>query len=212
MKLTTTILTAATATTLVLVSCKNPAETSTAAEVSEAKELSTVQGQGQKWVIGEGSSITFVGSKVTGSHEGGFEKFDGHFYVQDGQLSEAGHQVVIDLNSTFSDNAKLTAHLKNTDFFDVATYPTSTFTVTGLKEQSGPKDATHELTGNFDLHGVTKSLAIPIKVDQSDDKIQVTADFFIKRSDFGIEYPGKQDDLIRDEVVIRFDLHATPAE
>jgi hypothetical protein len=31
------------------------------------------------------------------------------------------------------------------------------------------------------------------------------------RFDFGIVYPGKPDDLIRDEVVVKFDVVATPA-
>ena len=41
--------------------------------------------------------------------------------------------------------------------------------------------------------------------------VRAQAEFFIKRNDFGIIYPGKPDDLIRDEVVIRFDLIAVPA-
>jgi hypothetical protein len=36
------------------------------------------------------------------------------------------------------------------------------------------------------------------------------SEFDINRKDFGIVYPGKPDDLIRDEVVIRLDLKATP--
>ena len=37
------------------------------------------------------------------------------------------------------------------------------------------------------------------------------AEFSLMRFDFGIVYPGKKDDLIRDEVVVKFDLVATPA-
>ena len=41
--------------------------------------------------------------------------------------------------------------------------------------------------------------------------MNITADFFINRFDFDIEFPGKTDDLIRKEVVIRFDLNAKPS-
>jgi hypothetical protein len=40
--------------------------------------------------------------------------------------------------------------------------------------------------------------------------VKIAATFDIKRKDFGIVYPGKAEDLIRDEVVIRLDLVAKP--
>jgi len=205
-----TIIITAAASTLLFVSCKNPAESSTEASVSEAKEVSTAASTGTKWIIADSSAITFTGSKVTGSHSGGFKKFTGHFHVDGKTLATSGHQVVIDMTSTYSDAEKLTGHLTSPDFFDVATYPTSTFTVTDIKEQSGAKGETHALTGNFEFHGVTKSITIPVVVSGTDKEINVTADFFINRFDFNIVYPGKTDDLIRKEVVIKFDLKATP--
>ncbi|MCP5535769.1 MAG: YceI family protein [Akkermansiaceae bacterium] len=206
-----TIIITAAATSLLLVSCKNPAGSSTEARVSEAQEVSTEAITGTKWVFADSSTITFTGSKVTGSHEGGFNRFTGHFYVDGITLAPSGHKIVIDMTSTYSDAEKLTGHLTSADFFDVATYPTSTFTVTGIEEKSGARGETHVLTGNFDFHGVTKSITIPVVVSPSDKEINVTADFFINRFDFNIEYPGKTDDLIRKEVVIKFNLKATPA-
>ena len=208
MKYNLIITTAATA--LILASCKNPAESSTEANVSKAKEVSTEATTGTKWIISESSTISFIGSKVTGSHEGGFKKFSGHFYIDGNTLAPSGHEVVIDMTSTYSDAEKLTGHLLSADFFDVATYPTSTFTVTGIEEQPGTKGQTHTLTGNFDFHGVTRSITIPVVVTKSDKEIHVKADFFINRFDFNVKYPGKTDDLIRKEVVIKFDLKATP--
>ena len=205
-----TIIITSAASTLLFVSCKNPAESSTEASVSEAKEVSTEASTGTKWVFADSSTITFTGSKVTGSHEGGFKKFTGHFYVDGSTLAPSGHQVIIDMTSTYADDEKLAGHLTSPDFFDVEAYPTSTFTVTGIKAQSGDKGETHALTGNFEFHGVTKSITIPVVVSNSEKEINVTADFFINRFDFNVEYPGKTDDLIRKEVVIKFNLKATP--
>ena len=206
----TALLTIAGATTLLLVSCKNPADSSTAATVSEAKDVSTIAATGQKWSFTKDSTITFIGSKVTGSHEGGFKEFSGHFYVDGDTLTASGHELIIDMDSTYSDAEKLTGHLKSADFFNVEAIPTSTFTVTGLEAKTGVKGETHLLTGNFNFHGVTKSIDIPVTVAQSADNINLKADFFINRIDFNIKYPGKKDDLIREEVVIRFDLNAKP--
>ncbi|MGJ8672932.1 YceI family protein [Rubritalea sp.] len=205
-----TLLALSSATTLLLVSCENPADNSTAAKVSDAKEVPTSVVTGQKWNFTDNSKITFVGSKVTGSHEGGFKKFSGHFYVDGKTLTASGHEVLIDMDSTWSDSEKLTSHLKNPDFFDVPQFPNSKFVVTGIEEKTGPTGETHLLTGNFTLHGITKSINIPVSVNQTPDTINVKADFFINRFDFDVKYAGKKDDLIRKEVVIRFDLHAKP--
>ena len=206
----TTLLTLAGATTLLIVSCENPADSSTEAKVSAAKEVSTAATTGQKWSFTKDSSITFVGSKVTGSHDGGFKEFSGHFYVDGDTLAASGHEVVIDMTSTFADDPKLQGHLISADFFNVEAIPTSTFIVTGIEAKTGAKGETHLLTGNFNFHGVTKSIDIPVTVTQSADAFNLKADFFINRFDFNVKYPGMQDDLINEEVVIRFNLNAKP--
>lgn len=160
------------------------------------------------YVFTEDSKIGFVGSKVTGSHEGGFKTFTGGFAVAGDELASGTHQIVIDMDSTWSDSEKLTGHLKNADFFDVETYPESTFVLTSVEaiEEGG----THRLEGELTLHGVTRKIAFPATVTVADEQVTLTSEFSINRFDFGIEYPGKADDLIRKEVVIKLDLRAVP--
>ena len=187
-----------------MTSCKNKADATPDAAVSEAT-TDIHSTEGQTYEISDTSTIGFIGSKVTGSHEGGFKKFDGHFVVKDG-LPNAG-EVVIHMESTWSDAEKLTGHLKSADFFDVENIPESTFRITALKAK---EDKTYELSGNLTLHGVTKNITFPTQISNSDDALMVKAEFDINRKDFGIVYPGKKDDLIRDEVIIKFDLLAKP--
>lgn len=203
---TTTILTTAAA--AALVSCENPADKTTTATTGEAVEVeaTTTEG-GTKYVFTDASAIGFIGSKVTGSHEGGFKSFTGHFHVADGAPVGNDHQVVIDMNSTWSDNDKLTGHLKNADFFNVEEFPESRFEVTGLEKTS---DGAYSISGNFTLHGQTKNITFPASVSQDGETVKIAAEFDINRQDFGISYAGKKDDLIRDEVVIKLDLHAAP--
>lgn len=189
-------------------SCGNPADTSTDAEVSEAIEKEPVTStEGVKYVFTKESKIGFTGSKVTGSHDGGFNTFTGHFTLADGAPVGNDHKVTIDMRSTWADDEKLTGHLKSDDFFDVESHPISTFDVTSVEKQ---KDGTYHIAGNFSLHGVEKNIKIPATVSMDGDTVKIASEFDINRKDFDINYPGKQDDLIRDEVVIRFDLTAVP--
>ena len=189
-------------------SCDNPADSTTDAEVSDAVEKETVTvADGVKYVFTADSKIGFTGSKVTGSHDGGFKTFTGHFTIADGAPVGNDHKVTIDMTSTWSDNEDLTGHLKSEDFFDVEKFPTSTFDVTGVEKQ---EDGTYHIAGNFTLHGVTKNIKIPATVSKEGETVKIASEFDINRKDFDINYPGKQDDLIRDEVVIRLDLTANP--
>lgn len=192
---------------LAFASCENPAEKTANAEVKGAVAKTTETAGGTKYVFTPESKIEFTGSKVTGKHDGGFKSFTGHFTVKDGTAVGNDHKVVIDMNSTWADNEKLTEHLKSGDFFDVAKHGQTTFDVTELKKNS---DTSYTVSGNFKLHGVEKNISFPAEVSRNGDAVKIKAEFDINRKDFGIVYAGKADDLIRDEVVIRLDLEAKP--
>jgi len=194
---------------LTVVSCENPADKTSDAAVKDKveKTTDTTAVSGTKYVFTPESTIGFVGSKVTGSHNGGFKTFTGHFTVKDGKPVGNDHKVTIDMASTWSDAEKLTGHLKSPDFFDVEKFPQTTFDVTELK--AGDNGA-YTVAGNFTLHGVTKNISFPATVTQGTDTVTIKSEFDIKRKDFGIVYPGKAEDLIRDEVIIKLDLTAKP--
>ena len=192
---------------------KNPAEDVPKADVSAASNAAassaSPSGAGKTYAFGpNGSSIDFVGSKVTGSHKGGFKQFAGELNVVNGKVADAGNKVVINTTSLWADNERLTGHLKSPDFFDVAKNPTATFvtsTVTATPSNS-------IIAGNLTLHGVTKHISFPAKVQVSDQAVEVSAQFFVNRFDFEMKYPGKADDLIRKEVVLNLNIKATPGK
>ena len=68
------------------------------------------------------------------------------------------------------------------------------------------------MTGNFQLHGVTKSVTFPATIGVSADAITVESTFTINRKDFGINYAGPADNLIRDEVVMTLHIKAEKAK
>jgi len=172
----------------------------------DAKPSATPVASAKDYIIRAESKMGFVGSKVTGSHDGGFKRFAGKISAANGVV--VGAKVKIAMDSTWADNPRLTGHLKSPDFFDVVKYPTATFSVTAVADAKGTKS----VTGNLDLHGVTKSISFPAEIQVTDDAVTVKAEFAINRKDFNINYPGKPNDLIRDNVVLKLDIKATPGD
>lgn len=203
----------------VLAACSNPADNKPVAAVADAvvtpaavttpagSTATTTATVGALYRITPDSKVTFVGSKVTGSHHGGFNKFSGEITAPGAVIETAGVKVEIAMDSIFTDTERLTGHLKSPDFFDVAKYPTATFQSTQIAKVADG----YQLTGNLTLHGVTKSISFPAKITAEAAGATATAEFVIKRKDFNIVYPGKPNDLIRDEVVIHLEINAVPA-
>lgn len=199
---------------LLLLGCSNPAREVPGASVaaptnSTAAATTTPEPGGLPFAFGPTSAtIDFIGSKVTGRHNGGFRNFAGEFKVTDGHLADTGNKIVIDMSSTWADNERVGGHLKSPDFFNVGQFPTATFESISI----APKSTNFLVTGNLTLHGVTKEISFPAQIKVEDGGVTVGAGFFINRFDFGIQYPGKANDLVRKEVVLRLAVKATPGK
>jgi polyisoprenoid-binding protein YceI len=155
----------------------------------------------------EDSKLEFVGAKVTRKHDGSFGKFTGAVETPDGKPESSRVTVEVDIASLTADEAKLTGHLKSPDFFDAAKFPAAKFTSTSVTP-GGDKGATHTITGNLEMHGVTKSIAFPATLKFAPEAVDASSEFVINRKDFGIVYAGKADDLIKDEVALKLTIHA----
>lgn len=162
---------------------------------------------GEIWMVDPGtSSITALGAKITQTHPIVFHEFSGKMGVADGKL--AGVAFEVDMPSLEADVAKLTTHLKTPDFFDVETYPKSTFVSTMITEGSDIEGMTHTVKGDFTIHGKTKRTTFPAKVTMDGDKLSAETEFALNRQDFGVTYPGRPDDLVQDKVVLTVKLNA----
>jgi polyisoprenoid-binding protein YceI len=198
------------AASLALAACDNkPTQDKPVAKVAEPVAVPKGEATGTAYAFSNaGSKIGFVGAKVTGKHEGSFGTFTGTVRVPDGDVTKGSVTVSIDIASLTTDNERLTGHLKSDEIFDAAKFPKASFTSTSVKA-GGEKGATHTITGNLELHGVTKSITFPATVKVAGDKVDVDSELGINRKDFGLVYPGKPDDLIKDEVLIKLTIRAS---
>jgi polyisoprenoid-binding protein YceI len=156
----------------------------------------------------QNSQVAWTGSKVTGKHEGSFSSFTGEITLVDGAVDKSRVTVDIDTASLTTVPENLVHHLKTADFFNVEQFPKATFASTSIAKTVSDKPNTYQVTGNLTLHGVTKSISFPANIVVEGDTVTAEATFAINRKDFSINYPGKVDDAIRDDVLIRLSLHA----
>jgi polyisoprenoid-binding protein YceI len=144
-------------------------------------------------LTGDNTKVTFVGKKPDGKHEGGFTKASGTATVPDGDLTKLTVTIDIDADSLFSDDAKLTGHLKSADFFDVKNNPKATFKSTKVEKA----DKLYVVTGELTLHGKTKTTSFPATIIEADGTLTVSTTFPLDRTQWGMNYgKGKVDDTV----------------
>jgi len=193
---------------LLTFACADPAANKTKATVGNAapeSEAAKPANAETLPITPQDSKVDFVAAKVTRSHNGSFQRFNGSIDLVNNSPEQSRVTIDIEANSVVTDEADLTKHLQTPDFFDVAKFPKATFTSAKIEPAGG---ANYNITGNFDLHGIKKSISFPATIQVAPDKVTVNAEFSINRKDWGLTYPGKADDLIRDGVVIKLNVNA----
>tara|TARA_B100000508_G_scaffold135726_1_gene127867 strand:+ start:159 stop:830 length:672 start_codon:yes stop_codon:yes gene_type:complete len=202
----------ATITTLGFVSCKNQAKE---AETTEAQEVASTPAVSEEYTVSmDASEIQWKGTKPTGSHNGTVNVSEGTVVMKDERL-EAG-KFVIDMTSIVSLDAEgdmkqnLEAHLKGTvegkegDFFNVNTYPTASFALTGVKENEEGKAM---IEGNLTIKDKTNNITFPATVTHEGKQVVIQSEpFSIDRTKWGVNYGSKSifdnlgDKFINDDI------------
>lgn len=148
----------------------------------------------------QNTKIQFVCAHVGAKpdpRKGGFGKFNGKAVVDGKALKSVSLE--IDTASLFTEFDMLTTHLKSPDFFEVRRFPTARFESTKIESGAGGS----QITGKLTLHGVTKEVSFPAKVEVTDAGVKLTSEFTINRLEFGINYdPKKVEDKVSLTVVV----------
>ncbi len=135
------------------------------------------------------SSVGFaVTHMVISTVKGKFNEFSGSLSL-DGSAIQ-GAKGTIQVKSIDTGIEKRDNHLRSPDFFDAATYPTITFQSKRV-EKKGDETVVY---GDFTMHGVTKELALPIKMKGpikdpwGNARIGIEAKAKVNRKDFGLKW------------------------
>lgn len=133
------------------------------------------------------SSINFVGKHVGEDPKprlGGFAAFQGVMQVDPDNKKINTIDVWIEVDSIWTEFAKLTGHLKNADFFEVEKFPHSRFVSTDIKMGNAGECT---VTGELMLHGQTESISFPAKYEFKNGGLLFSAEFVLDRSKFGMD-------------------------
>ena len=162
----------------------------------------------------EASTVKWVGSKITSSHEGDIKISSGKLVLEDGML--LGGEFVIDMTSIICTDLKpneggdkLVKHLKADDFFGVENHPTSTLKITNVSHVSA---SNYLITADLTIKGITHPVDFNADVKINNNAYLATATLVFDRTKYGIEYNSGSffdnlgDYLILDDITLELFL------
>ena len=143
-------------------------------------------------------------SKVRGH----FGNIGGTIVMNESDITKSTINVTIDVTSVDTSVPARDNDLKSANFFDVAQFPTATFTSTSISKSGGGLT----ISGNLTLHGVTKPVVLnadapvgPVNGMDKKPHYGFSATTTLKRTDFGIAAKAPTS-IIGDDVALTIDL------
>ncbi|HEX4608071.1 MAG TPA: YceI family protein, partial [Urbifossiella sp.] len=135
----------------------------------------------------DNTRVTFIGTAGKTSHEGTFDRLSGTWELPTDDPKDSRLSVRIETDSLRTKIALLTAHLKRADFLDVQTFPVATFASTRIDpDPSGSGVTTYRVTGEFTIHGVTRTVAFPARLVVGPDAAALEGTFPVSQTAFGM--------------------------
>ena len=154
------------------------------------------------------SNVEFTGYKVGGEQNCTFFEFEGSLAAIANDPRTLVVDMSVDLESIIHDNQTFVIVMLGEAFFDVKNHPTGTF-----KSSKVEKDGEGwKVTGDLTLRGKAVTIAFPADIELSDDGASLDATFRVDRLAWGMNWEGKKDALIKDEVDMSISLVAEKSD
>ena len=142
--------------------------------------------------------------------EGRFKSFDGTIGID--RQNPAASKVDLTIQTTTIDTGveNRDNDLRSPNYFDVGTYPTITFKSTKIEPKGNDQ---YDVTGEFSMHGVTKTIRVPVKhlgfAPGKTEKAGFEVALPLSRKDYGITSGGP---IVGDDVEINIQVEANKAK
>jgi polyisoprenoid-binding protein YceI len=141
---------------------------------------------------------------------GRFGNVNATIQYNEADITKSSVQVTIDVSTIDTGVQGRDADLKSAGFFDVATFPTATFTSTSVTRNG----SNLTIAGNLTLHGITKPVVLDVEgptapVTDRRNKVHCgfSATATIHRTDFGVA-PKMPAAMLGDDVKLTIEIDA----
>jgi polyisoprenoid-binding protein YceI len=155
------------------------------------------------------TSVFKIKHANTANFYGRFNGPNGSFSLDAADPTKSSFSIELNANNVDTGNPQRDAHLKSPDFFNAKQYPTIAFKSTAVKAGDSPN--TLAVTGNLTMHGVTKSITIPVELTGNGEfmgakRAGVEATLNVKLTDYEIKGTPA---VLSDEVKVIVSLEGT---
>lgn len=160
------------------------------------------------------SEVAFQVRHLLSKVRGRFADFAGTIQFDEAQPRNSRVDVVIQAASVDTAEPDRDKHLRSADFFDVAKFPTLTFSTTSVTPRSGDS---YDVAGDLTIHGVTKQVTLPASfLGRAQDpwgnvKYVFESELTLNRKDFGLSWNAALETggfLVGDEVKVMLSVQA----
>jgi len=156
------------------------------------------------------SRLYWEGKKIVGSSHDGYVKLKSGYTKITNDILEGSF--VLDMSSIVCTDiedadkkAMIEGHLKDEDFFDVAKFPTASFTILGAeqrKDENTGRPIGYFVLGSLEIKGVSHPIEVSVDMTITSNQVRYQAEFTINRTKWGVEYgSGSFFDLAADRVI-----------
>jgi polyisoprenoid-binding protein YceI len=161
------------------------------------------------------SEATFQIRHLVSKVSGRFDDFSGSVSIEPDAPAASSVEFTIKAASINTGVANRDNDLRSPNFFEADKYPEITFKSTSIKP--GAKKDVYEVTGTFTMHGVTRTITLPvefggfIKDPWGNQRAGFTLTTELNRKDYGINWNKTLDNgglMLSDDVSINVNIEA----
>lgn len=146
-------------------------------------------------------TIRHVVAKASGT----FSDIKGNIAIDRSNLANSSIEAKINVFSVNSSLAKRDEHIKKPEYLDAGKFSEMTFVSTKVEAKTNTEGV---VTGDFTMHGVTKTISFPFKVlgfgtdPWGGSRMGLEGHTSLKASDFGFTWPLKANAPVGDDIEI----------
>ncbi|WP_405170011.1 YceI family protein [Paenibacillus sp. FSL H8-0280] len=165
------------------------------------------------WSISESSKVYF--SVTTSQETVNFvdEQVKGNWTINVDDASQMKAEGQIEMDGIDSGNGQRDGHVKQADFFDVATYPQATFTATSFEavpaEWPVGQTVDIKMNGTITVKGIEKEVTFDAKAAYENNEVLLSATSMVTFEDFGMENPHSVVLSTENDIQVQLELKLT---